>query len=69
MFMYKKSKTDTEILNHQKPKIELRSKNKVKFKQIFTDKTEVQNSPLLGKTTKFITAGCSQNAAAFKSNV
>ena len=23
----------------------------------------------LGKTSKFITAGCSQNAAAFKSNV
>ena len=26
--------------------MELRSKNKVKFKQHFTDKTKVQNSPL-----------------------
>ena len=45
-FMFKKSKSDMEILNLPKPKIELRSKNKVKFKQIFTDKTKVQNSPL-----------------------
>ena len=28
-----------------------------------------QGSIHLGKTSKFITAGCSQNAAAFKSNV
>ena len=35
-----------DILNHHKPKIELRSKNKVKFKYAFTDKTKVQKSPL-----------------------
>ena len=46
ILMYKKSKSDKEIINHQKPKIELRSKNKVKFKCPFTDKTKVQNSPL-----------------------
>ena len=46
LFMVKKSKTDNDILNLQRPKIELRSRNKIKFKQPFTDKTKVQNSPL-----------------------
>ena len=45
LFMFKTSKTDNDILNLQQPKIELRSRNKVKFKQPFTDKTKVQNSP------------------------
>ena len=45
-FMYKRSKLDIETLNLQRPKMELRSKNNVKFKQTFTDKTKVQNSPL-----------------------
>ena len=37
-FMYKKSKLDRDIVQLQRPKMELRSKKKVKFKQIFTDK-------------------------------
>ena len=45
LFMYKKSKLNKDSLMPQRPKIDLRSKNKVKFKQIFTDKTKVQNSP------------------------
>ena len=46
LFMYKKSKSDPQFLNVQKPKMELRSRNKVKFKYAFTDKTKVQNSPM-----------------------
>ena len=46
ILMYKKSRSDMDILNHHKPKIELRSKSKVKFKYAFTDKTKVQKSPL-----------------------
>ena len=45
-FMYKKSKLDIDTLQLQRRKVELRSKNKVKFKQNFTNKTKVQNSPL-----------------------
>ena len=44
--MFKRSKIDNDLLKGQKPKIELRSKNKVKFKHTFTNKTKVQNSPL-----------------------
>ena len=40
-----KSLIDKENLNSQRPKMELRSRNKVKFKQIFTDKSKVMNSP------------------------
>ena len=36
---------DEDIFNTQKPKIELISRNKVKFKQPFTDKSKVMNSP------------------------
>ena len=43
--MYKKSKNNKSSLTLQRPKIELRSRNKVKFKQAFTDKTKVLNSP------------------------
>ena len=46
IFMYKKSKINQDFLVVQRPKIELRSRNKVKFKQAFTDKTKVINSPL-----------------------
>ena len=42
--MYKKGKILNESVIVQRPKIELRSKNKVKFKQNFTDKTKVLNS-------------------------
>ena len=45
LFLYKKSLIDKESLNGQRPKMELRSRNKVKFKQIFTDKSKVMNSP------------------------
>ena len=45
--MYRKSKLDKDMLQLHRPKMELRSKNKVQFKHIFTDKTKVQNSPLL----------------------
>ena len=41
-----KSKIDEEFLNTERPKIELRSKTKVKFNQVFTDKAKVMNSPL-----------------------
>ena len=46
LFMYKNSKTNKDSPTIQRPKIELRSRNKVKFKQVFTDKTKVLNSPL-----------------------
>ena len=46
LFMYKNSKTNKDSLTIQRPKIELRSRNKVKFKQVLTDKTKVLNSPL-----------------------
>ena len=46
-FMYKKRKLDKDMLQLQRHKMELRSKNKVQFKHIFTDKTKVQNSPIL----------------------
>ena len=45
-FMYKVGKHSRENLDLQRPKIELRSKNKVKFKNKFTNITKVQNSPL-----------------------
>ena len=45
LFMYKKSKVSKDSLSIQRPKIELRSRNKVKFKQVFTDKSKVLNSP------------------------
>ena len=45
LFIYK-FKGELITLDLQKPKIELRSKNKVKLKCIFTTKTKVQNSPL-----------------------
>ena len=45
LFIYKKSKIDKQSLNTQRPKMELRSRNKVKFKQMFTDKSKVMNSP------------------------
>ena len=41
-----KYKNDIIAIDPQKPKIELRSKNKVKLKCNFTSKTKVQNSPL-----------------------
>ena len=40
-----KSLIDKESLNSQRPKMELKSRNKVKFKQIFTNKSKVMNSP------------------------
>ena len=43
--MYKISKNSAKNIELQRPKIELRSKNKVKFKYKFTNKTKVQNSP------------------------
>ena len=45
LFMYKISKNDTKNIEIQRPKIELRSRNKVKFKYKFTNKTKVLNSP------------------------
>ena len=45
LLMYKHSMTNKDSLLLQRPKMELRSKNKVKFKQNFTDKTKVLNSP------------------------
>ena len=45
LLMYKHSRTNKDSLLLQRPKMELRSKNKVKFKQNFTDKTKVLNSP------------------------
>ena len=45
LFMYKISKDATKNIEFQRPKIELRSKNKVKFKFKFTNITKVQNSP------------------------
>ena len=45
LFIYKKSKIDKESLNTQRPKMELRSRNKVKLKHMFTDKSKVMNSP------------------------
>ena len=45
LFMYKISKNVTRNLELQRPKIELRSRNKVKFKYKFTTNTKVQNSP------------------------
>ena len=45
LFVYK-YKGDIITLDPQRPKIELRSKNKVKLKSVFTVKTKVQNSPL-----------------------
>ena len=45
IFMYKISKNSAKNIELQRPKIELRSKNKVKFKYKFTNKTKVQNSP------------------------
>ena len=44
--MYKLGKQNINKLQIQRPKIELRSKNKVKFKNKFTNITKVQNSPL-----------------------
>ena len=44
-FIYK-FKGDIVRIDPQKPKIELRSKNKVKLKSKFTSNTKVQNSPL-----------------------
>ena len=44
-FIYK-FKGDIVRIDPQKPKIELRSKNKVILKSKFTSKTKVQNSPL-----------------------
>ena len=46
VFMYKLGKQNINKLQIQRPKIELRSKNKVKFKNKFTNITKVQNSPL-----------------------
>ena len=46
IFMYKLGKGKIENLETQRPKIELRSKNKVKFKHIYTNIVKVQNSPL-----------------------
>ena len=43
--MYKVGKLKIENLDLQRPKIELRSRNKVKFKNKFTYITKVQNSP------------------------
>ena len=43
--MYKISKDTTKNIELQRPKIELRSKSKVKFKYKFTNITKVQNSP------------------------
>ena len=45
LFMYKISKYGVKNLEIQRPKIELRSRNKVKFKYKFTNKTKVLNSP------------------------
>ena len=45
IFIYK-FKGDIIKIDPQKPKIELRSKNKVKLKAGFTPKAKVQNSPL-----------------------
>ena len=45
-FMYKIANQTPENLEIQRPKIELRSKNKVKFKNKFTKITKVLNSPL-----------------------
>ena len=45
VFMYKIGKQNINKLQTQRPKIELRSKNKVKFKNKFTNITKVQNSP------------------------
>ena len=44
--MYKIANQTPENLEIQRPKIELRSKNKVKFKNKFTKITKVLNSPL-----------------------
>ena len=46
VFMYKLGKQNINKLRTQRPKIELQSKNKVKFKNKFTNITKVQNSPL-----------------------
>ena len=46
VFMYKRSKICMNSITVHRPKIELRSRNKVKFKYTFTDKTKVMNSPL-----------------------
>ena len=43
--MYKISKNITKNIETQRPKIELRSRNKVKFKYNFTNIAKVQNSP------------------------
>ena len=45
-FMYKTGRQNIENLELQRPKIELRSRNKVKFKNNFTNIVKVQNSPL-----------------------
>ena len=45
LFMYKISKNITKNIETQRPKIELRSRNKVKFKNKFTKISKVQNSP------------------------
>ena len=45
LFMYKISKIITKNIEVQRPKIELRSRNKVKFKNKFTNIGKVQNSP------------------------
>ena len=45
VFMYKIGKYSIENLATQRPKIELRSRNKVKFKYKFTNIVKVQNSP------------------------
>ena len=44
-FMYKFGKQNIDNLDIQRPKMELRSRNKVKFKNHFTGITKVQNSP------------------------
>ena len=45
LLMYKISKTITKNIEVQRPKIELRSRDKVKFKNKFTNIGKVQNSP------------------------
>ena len=44
--MYKVGKDNMDNLDIQRPKIELRSRNKVKFKNKFTKIVKVQNGPL-----------------------
>ena len=45
LFMFKISKNIPNNIETQRPKIELRSRNKVKFKNKFTNISKVQNSP------------------------